>query len=95
MIIGNKVNDSVDENRRQTGLPFGVIQRSLKYTIWTRTWAEVISDALFRHKFVQESLTYTSSHDQGVEYLRVRHNQYLPAVLKADQEAVVGSPTMN
>lgn len=82
VLIGNRVHKTVESNRNQTSLEFGVIQQSPKYTLWVRTWAEVIGDALHRHKFVQESLNYTTNHDQGVEHLRERHNRYLPAAMK-------------
>jgi hypothetical protein len=49
-----------------------------------RNWAEVIGDAVHRHKFVQQSLDYTTNHDNGVAYLRQKHQQYLPDVMLGD-----------
>ncbi len=57
-----------------------------RYSIWVRNWSEVIGDAKHRHKFVQQSLDYTTNHDTGVQYLREKHRQYLPdAMLPADE----------
>ena len=44
---------------------------------------EVIGDAKIWHKFVQQSLDYTTDHDTGVEYLREKHNEYLPDAMLA------------
>ncbi len=57
---------------------------SKRYTIWVHTWSEIIRNAMHRHKFVQDSLNYTTSHDLGVEHLRERHNEYLPDALKVE-----------
>ncbi len=69
-------------NAGQLALPFGMVQNVKKYSIWVRTWAEVIGDARHRHKFVQQSLDYTTDHDAGVAYLREKHRKYLPDVMK-------------
>jgi hypothetical protein len=51
---------------------------------------EVIGDAKHRHKFVQQSLDYTTDHDTGVEYLREKHDEYLPDAMLAADEAPSG-----
>ena len=51
---------------------------------------EVIGDAKHRHKFVHQSLEYTTDHDTGVEYLREKHNEYLPDVMLAADGAPSG-----
>jgi hypothetical protein len=51
---------------------------------------EVIGDAKHRHKFVQQSVGYTTDHDTGVEYLREKHNEYLPDAMLAADEAPSG-----
>lgn len=62
-----------------------------RYTIWVKAWAEIIGDAEHRHKFLQESLDYTTSHDHGIKLLQEKHAGYLPGVLAADptEESVV------
>ncbi len=78
---GNKTNTIIQDMRASTGQPFGLVQLSKRYTIWARTWAELIGDAKHRHKYVQRSLDYTTDHDQGVAYRRKTHSQYLPEVM--------------
>lgn len=79
-LVGNEVGRAVDEARHQQGLPVGVVQESRKYRITVKTWAEIIGDAEHRLKFVQRSLAYESSRDQGVAAMRERYAQYLPIV---------------
>jgi hypothetical protein len=78
-LVGNELTTTVDEQRRSSVLPFGVVQQTAKYRLVVKTWAEVISDNRHRLKFVQESLQYETSQDQGLAYLRERYAEYLPA----------------
>lgn len=82
ILVGNSTTAGVDDQREQTHLPFGCVQSSKRYRIFVRTWAEVMRTALHRHKFVRDSLNYTTSRDQGVDYLHERHNQYLPDTIR-------------
>jgi hypothetical protein len=87
VLIGNATNTSVDEQRVQLEQPYGRVQITKRYSIWVRNWSEVIGDAQHRHKFVQQSLDYTTNHDTGVQYLRRKHRQYLPDAMLPDEEA--------
>ncbi len=78
ILVGNETSKSVDENRRQIDKPVGFIQQSRSYSLWVKTWAEIITEAEHRLKFVQESLSYESDRDAGVARLRDRYEQYLP-----------------
>lgn len=79
-LVGNETSRTVDEQRRQPHLPYGVVQDTGVYRIVVKQWSELISDAEHRLKFVQNSLEYETSHDSGLAYLRERYAQYLPAV---------------
>ncbi|WP_088312762.1 ATP-binding protein [Kineosporia sp. R_H_3] len=78
-LVGNETTRTVDEQRRQRNLPFGVVQETDTYRLVVKQWSELISDAQHRLKFVQNSLDYETSHDSGLAYLRERYPQYLPA----------------
>ncbi|WP_406199966.1 ATP-binding protein [Streptomyces europaeiscabiei] len=80
-IIGNSLDEFAESRRNQTGLPFGYIQRTDRHRVQVRTWSEVINDARHRLKFVERSLDYRATHDDGVEYLRSKHAQFLPPSL--------------
>jgi hypothetical protein len=84
VLVGNSTNTSVNEQRDQVDQPFGRVQNTRRYEIWVKNWSEVIGDARHRHKFVQQSLDYTTNHDTGVAYLRQKHRQYLPDVMLED-----------
>lgn len=87
-LIGNETTRSVDEAREQQGLPHGVVQQSKKYRIIVRTWAEVLSDAGHRLKFVQRSLQYESTRDTGLAHMRDKYAELLPAsALEPDDQA--------
>lgn len=77
-LIGNETTDTVNDLREQDGWPHGVVQQNKKYRLIVRTWAEVIGDAEHRLKFVQRSLQYESSRDDGLASMRDRYAAYLP-----------------
>jgi Histidine kinase-, DNA gyrase B-, and HSP90-like ATPase len=90
VLIGNSTSTGVDEQRVQLDQPYGRVQITKRYSIWVRNWSEVIGDAQHRHKFVQQSLDYTTNHDTGVQYLREKHRQYLPEAMLPAEEALDG-----
>lgn len=77
-LVGNETTRTVDEQRRQPHLPYGVVQDTGTYRIVVKQWSELISDTEHRLKFVQNSLEYETSHDSGLAYLREKYPQYLP-----------------
>jgi hypothetical protein len=79
VLIGNDANQSVEELRDQNNLPFGVVQESKKYRITVRKWSEIIGDAEHRLKFVQDALQYESDKEFGLQHLREKYSEYLPA----------------
>ncbi|TMQ96807.1 hypothetical protein ETD83_20845 [Actinomadura soli] len=83
-IIGNKLDPYVREEATSPDRPLGVVKQTKRYRVIAKTWAEVISDAKHRLKFVADSLGYRSNGDEGVEYLRRTHARLLPKALKED-----------
>ncbi|TDZ41634.1 ATP-binding protein [Mycobacteroides franklinii] len=77
-LVGNETKQSVNEQRNQEHLPYGVVQHSKKYRLIVRTWAEVLGDAEHRLKFVQKSLQYESDRDSGLASMRAKYADYLP-----------------
>jgi len=90
-LVGNETTRTVDEQRRQPHLPFGVLQDTGTYRIVVRQWSELISAAEHRLKFVQNSLEYETTHDSGLAYLRERYVQYLPAAAAGDELTDISS----
>lgn len=77
-LVGNETSNSVNDQREQEHLPFGVVQNSKKYRLIVRTWAEILGDAEHRLKFVQKSLQYESNRDSGLASMRDKYAAYLP-----------------
>jgi hypothetical protein len=92
VLVGNSTSTGVDDQRAQVGQPYGRAQITTRYSIWVRNWAEIIGDAQHRHKFVQQSLDYKTTHDAGVDYLRRKHRQYLPDAMLPDSEPAEARP---
>lgn len=84
-IIGNKLDDYVTEEATSLDRPPGVVKQTKRYRVIAKTWAEVISDAKHRLKFLSDSLQYRSGRDEGIEYLRRAHEKLLPDALKKDE----------
>jgi hypothetical protein len=85
-IIGNELDHYVIEEATSPDRAPGVVKQTKRYRVIAKTWAEVISDAKHRLKFVSDSLQYRSTHDEGIEYLRRAHAKLLPPVLKENQD---------
>ncbi|MEV7254200.1 ATP-binding protein [Streptomyces cyaneofuscatus] len=81
-IVGNDMNPTAKRKAGQSHLPPGVVHQDGNVRIWAKTWAEIIGDARHRLKFVERSLEYMSTRDNGLQYLRETHARYLPTVLQ-------------
>lgn len=81
-LVGNTTTPQLDEKRETTNMPYGQTISHKKYSIWVKTWAEIIGSAEHRHKFVQDSLKYNATRDSGLEALRKKHGKFLPPVLQ-------------
>lgn len=91
-LVGNETTSTVDEQREQDHLPFGVVQSSKKYRIVVRTWAEILGDAEHRLKFVQRSLQFESSRDSGLASMRTKYSAYLPEGALSELEVASDNP---
>ena len=79
LVVSTEMDECVRGQANQSNLPPGVVSQPLdgRVTTWATTWSEVIDLCEPRLKFVRE-LDYRSTQDAGVEYLRAKHEQYLP-----------------
>jgi hypothetical protein len=93
-IVGDKIADSARFRTRQRDREPGVTMDTdapLRIKVRAVTWAQIIRDAKHRLQFVRESLDYDPTTEAGLEYLRVKHAEYLPDVLKPGQAAPADS----
>jgi hypothetical protein len=86
-VLSTDVTKDGDRERKQRGRPFGLAYEAddAPIQVWIKTWGEVVEDAEHRMKFFQKALNVQATRDQGVEYLRKRHAQFLPTPLAGDQ----------
>jgi hypothetical protein len=82
--LSTDVTKDGDRERKQRGRPFGLAYEpdDAPIQVWIKTWGEVVEDAEHRMKFFQKALNVQATRDQGVEYLRKRHAEFLPEKLQ-------------
>jgi hypothetical protein len=83
-VVSTDVATDGDRERKQRDRPFGLVYEAddIEIQVWVKTWGEVIEDAEHRMKLFQKALNVQASHDDGVEYLRERHAEFVPEPLR-------------
>jgi len=78
--VSNDISQSVRREARQRNRPEGLLldDEELRFTVWVKTWGQILETCRDRLKFFQEHLQYTATHDSAVAYLQRTHEQYLP-----------------
>jgi hypothetical protein len=86
-VLSTDVTTDGERERSQRGRPFGLAYESEdgRIQVWVKTWGEVIEDAEHRMKFFQTALNVQATRDQGVEYLRQRHAEFIPDTWRTDE----------
>ena len=82
VVIGNRMNNHVEQRTRQPHLPPGVSHQRDGLRVVVKTWAEIIDDCKERLKFVSDKLDYLATNDTGLDYLRKLHNDAIPPNLR-------------
>ena len=78
-LVTTEYDDAVAARISQSGRPLGVAQRGDNYTLWVKTWAEVLRESDARHQFIQDKLKVDVT-DTRIE-ARIRDLQH--SVVKA------------
>src|SRR5215470_11902040 len=88
-IVGDGLSDSValmaNQSNREAGIVVDSQQRN--FVVRAVTWAQIIQDARHRLSFVRDALDYSSTTDNGMDYLRRTHSKYLPGLALATEHA--------
>ena len=90
VLIGDSTNTSVDERRDQIDQPYGRVQNAKRYSISVRNSSEVICEPSTGTSSFNIASTIQRIIDAGVEYLREKHQQYLPDAMLPAAEAPSG-----
>jgi hypothetical protein len=96
VLLGNDYSDSVRRKISQRGRPKGVLlepadHEGVNFTIWVKTWAQLIEDCKARLRFFQERFNYFPEDDSALAYLRATHAKLLPKIFSPDPD--VASPS--
>jgi hypothetical protein len=80
-VVSSEVQASVRRDSNQQGRPAGLLSQpeGTPYSIWVKSWGEIIQDNEARLKFVQERLQYQVTEVSGLDYLRETHAKYIPS----------------
>lgn len=79
ILVVNELTNFADQERNQRGRERGLVVDQDDLRVWVKSWAEVISAANHRLKFVQRALEFGPNTDQALSYLRETHEKYLPS----------------
>jgi hypothetical protein len=92
ILVGNEYNDLVNSKITQRNRPKGMLidpagQDRVKYTVWVKTWAQIVADCKWRMKFFSDHLAYVSEDDDAIAHLRKAHDKFLPKVFAKEVAA--------
>lgn len=97
--ISNEITDEVKKKANQKGRSDGILYEDADgvYTIWVRTWGQIIDECRARLQFFQEKLNYQADDDSALDYLRTTYSKYLGELLENHQAlptTVSGAPDL-
>jgi hypothetical protein len=82
--VSNEVDETVRRRARQRNRPEGMIHddEEGRYSVWVRTWGQLIEACRGRLEFFRNHLNYAPDKDSALAHLRKVHEKLLPAVFK-------------
>jgi hypothetical protein len=78
--VSNDIDEHARRRARQEGSPPGRVYKDGPIEIWVKAWSEVLSDAKFRMRFVQDKLKSNVDDDAALEYLKKTYAKYLHGI---------------
>ena len=55
-LVTSEYDDSVEARINQSDRTRGIAQTGDNYTLWVKTWAEILRESEARHQFIQDKL---------------------------------------
>ncbi len=78
-LVSTDYNDAVEQECNQRDRRIGHIFQGKNIDIWVKRWSDIIQESKGRLEFVRKQMDYSvKSNDEGLEYLRKKHKEYLP-----------------
>ena len=87
--ISTEMSDSVQSEANQEGRPSGLLlqPKGKPYTVWVKSWGEIIHENQARLNFIRKQLQYKASAVSGMAFLRETYKKYIPT-LGDDTDAI-------
>lgn len=82
--VSTEISPTIRRRANQRDRARGILYQSDDapiITIWVKSWAEIIEDALARMRFFQDGLGYSPDRDSSLEHLRVTYNKHVGELL--------------
>jgi hypothetical protein len=85
-LISNEMDDVVRRTAKQLNRPVGMLQEDGegRFTIWVKTWGQIIRECSARHEFIKHVLGYSPDQTSAIEHLRTLHEKFLPPTFKPE-----------
>ncbi|AWI27343.1 hypothetical protein [Streptomyces tirandamycinicus] len=86
-LVVRSIKDRLMPRVRQAGHPEGLYSEPTSFEharvrVWVRTWSEILREAKQRLEFVKNGIDHNPSLEQALEYLRHRHGDLIPDLLR-------------
>ena len=95
VIMTKGYDDTVRNRITQTGREVGILDQKDRYTVWVRTWAELIRECEGRLRFVQEKLAVDVSQEAVAERIHDLRRSVLKEASEEATEAVISADELN
>ena len=88
-MVSNETKETVRKMTRQPNRPEGLYYEDGegRYSIWVKTWGQLIQECKGRLQFFQGHLKYATDNESALAYLRSAHAKYLPQALAGETPA--------
>lgn len=88
LVVSDEMDTYAKSRAKQRDWPRGKIydNADLNITVWAREWAEVISDARTKLKFINSQLSYEANRGTSKAYLKKAHARFIPEITEETTE---------
>lgn len=93
-VVSTEITETIRRRASQRGREKGILYQSEDgptITIWAKSWAEIIEEAMARMRFFQNGLNYTPDRDASLEHLRVTYSKHVGELISMSLRANVQS----
>ena len=93
-LVSTDCNEAIENECNQPDRRYGKVFLAKNYEIWIKRWADIIQEAKGRLEFVRKQMNYSvQSNEEGLAYLRKKHEEYLPEEILSGSSGKAGGKT--